>query len=190
MAFTLPALPYAFDALEPHIDTKTMQIHHGKHHQAYVDNLNKLIQGTPYESMSLEEIIRKADGGIFNNAAQTWNHTFFFQSLTPGQSDMPAKLVEALTESFGSVDTFKELFTKAALGLFGSGWVWLVMDKEHKLSIVQESNAGNPLTKGLTPVMVIDVWEHAYYIDYRNRRAAYIEAFWKVVDWNVVAERI
>lgn len=190
MTHVMPQLAYGLDALSPYMSKETLEFHYGKHLQTYVDNLNKLIPGTPYEDMPLEEILKKAEGGIFNNAAQAWNHTFFFQSLTLGQSDMPAKLIEALTESFGSVDTFKELFTKAALGLFGSGWVWLVMDKEHKLSIVQESNAGNPLTKGLTPVMVIDVWEHAYYIDYRNRRAAYIEAFWKVVDWNVVAERI
>lgn len=190
MTHVMPQLAYGLDALSPYMSKETLEFHYGKHLQTYVDNLNKLIPGTPYEDMPLEEILKKAEGGIFNNAAQAWNHTFFFQSLTPGQSDMPAKLVEALTESFGSVDTFKELFTKAALGLFGSGWVWLVMDKEHKLSIVQESNAGNPLTKGLTPVMVIDVWEHAYYIDYRNRRTAYIEAFWKVVDWNVVAGRI
>lgn len=190
MTHVMPQLPYGLDALSPYMSKETLEYHYGKHLQTYVDNLNKLIAGTPYENMPLEEIVKKAEGGIFNNAAQTWNHTFFFQSLTAAQPEMPAKLVEALNEAFGSVETFKEQFTKAALGLFGSGWVWLVADKDHKLSIVPEPNAGNPLTKGLLPVMVIDVWEHAYYIDYRNRRAAFVEAFWKVVDWNKVAERL
>ena len=190
MTHVMPQLPYGMDALSPYMSKETLEFHYGKHLQTNVVILNKLIPGTPYESMSLDEIVTKADGGIYNNAAQTWNHTFFFQSLTGGQTEMPLKLADALSRAFGSVDTFKELFTKAALGLFGSGWVWLVADKEHKLSIVAESNAGNPLTKGLRPVMVIDVWEHAYYIDYRNRRAAFVEAFWKLVDWNKVAERI
>lgn len=190
MTHVMPQLPYGQDALSPYMSKETLEYHYGKHLQTYVDNLNKLIAGTPYENMPLEEIVKKAEGGIFNNAAQTWNHTFFFQSLTAAQPEMPAKLVEALNEAFGSVETFKEQFTKAALGLFGSGWVWLAADKDHKLSIVSEPNAGNPLTKGLLPVMVIDVWEHAYYIDYRNRRAAFVEAFWKVVDWNKVAERL
>lgn len=140
--------------------------------------------------LSLEDIICKADGAIFNNAAQTWNHTFFFQTLTSHSDVIPQKLDALLTSNFGSAEAFKEQFTKAALGLFGSGWVWLAADKEGKLFILPESNAGNPLTKGYTPLLVIDVWEHAYYIDYRNRRAAYIEAFWKLVNWEKVAERI
>lgn len=189
MTHTMPKLAYAQDALAPYMSQETMEFHYGKHLQTYIDNLNRLIQGTPFEKMSLEQIILKSDGVIFNNAAQTWNHTFFFQTLTPTQPAIPAKLTELLARDFGSVDAFKEQFTKAAVGLFGSGWVWLVSDKQHKLSIVAEPNAGNPLTKGLKPILVIDVWEHAYYIDYRNRRAAFVEAFWKLVDWNKVAER-
>lgn len=186
----MPQLPYELDALAPLMSKETLEFHYGKHLQTYVDNLNKLIPGTAYETMSLEEIILKADGGIFNNAAQTWNHTFFFQTLTPTAVEMPDRLKIALTEAFGSPEAFKEEFTKAALGLFGSGWTWLVRDDKHKLSIVSESNAGNPMKKGLKPLLVIDVWEHAYYIDYRNRRAGFIEAFWKLVDWDKVAERL
>ena len=189
MTHTMPKLAYAPDALAPHMSRETLEFHYGKHLQTYIDNLNKLIQGTPFEKMSLEQIVMKSDGGIFNNAAQTWNHTFFFQTLTPEQPAMPEKLTELLVRDFGSAEAFKEQFTKAATGLFGSGWVWLVADKQHKLSIIAEPNAGNPLTKGLKPILVIDVWEHAYYIDYRNRRAAFIEEFWKLVDWNKVAER-
>lgn len=189
MNHPMPSLPYAAEALAPYMSKETIDFHYGKHLQTYVDNLNKLIPGTPYEKMSLEQIIRKADGPVFNNAAQTWNHTFFFQTLTPQPTAVPEKLAELLTRDFGSVDAFKEAFTKAALGLFGSGWVWLVSDKQHKLSIVSTPNAGNPLTQGLKPILVIDVWEHAYYIDYRNRRAAFIEAFWNLVDWEKVAER-
>ena len=176
MNHPMPSLPYAAEALAPYMSKETIDFHYGKHLQTYVDNLNKLIPGTPYEKMS-------------NNAAQTWNHTFFFQTLTPQPAAVPEKLTELLTRDFGSVEAFKEAFNKAALGLFGSGWVWLVSDKQHKLSIVSTPNAGNPLTQGLKPILVIDVWEHAYYIDYRNRRAAFIEAFWNLVDWAKVAER-
>ena len=153
-------------------------------------NLNKLITGTPFEDLPLEDIIRKADGGIFNNAAQTWNHTFFFETLTPQQTVLPDKLIRKLTENFGSLEAFKQEFTQKATTLFGSGWVWLVEDTQGKLSILAEPNAGNPLVKGMKPVLVLDVWEHAYYIDYRNRRAAFIEAFWNLVDWEKVASRI
>ena len=189
MIHEMPELPYAMEALAPKMSKETLEYHYGKHLKTYVDNLNKLIQGTPYESMSLEVIIRKADGGIFNNAAQTWNHTFFFQSLTPESKSMKPKLVKAITRDFGSIEAFKEQFIKAATSLFGAGWVWLVKDKQNKLSILSESNAGTPVKQGLKPVLVIDVWEHAYYIDYRNRRADYINAFWDLIDWDLVADR-
>ena len=189
MKHTMPELPYALEALAPKMSKETLDYHYGKHLQTYVDNLNKLIPGTPYEEMPLDEIVRKADGGIFNNAAQTWNHTFFFRMLTPAQKPMPAKLAAKLAEAFGSVEAFKEEFTKAAVGLFGSGWAWLAMDKAGKLSIVAKSNAGNPMTDGLRPVMTADVWEHAYYIDYRNRRAEFMAAFWELIDWQKVADR-
>lgn len=178
------------EALAPKMSRETLEFHYGKHLQAYVDNLNRLIQGTPYEDMALEEIVLKADGGIFNNAAQALNHAFFFDSLTPGSKPVGAALEAALTRDFGSLEAFKEQFTKAAATLFGSGWVWLVKDAEGRLSIVQEPNAGNPLKKGLSPLLVIDVWEHAYYIDYRNRRADYINAFWDIVDWEKVESRL
>ena len=158
--------------------------------QTYVDNLNRLIPGTPYESMSLQKIVKKADGPIFNNAAQTWNHTFFFLMLTPDQKPMPQKLADRIARDFGSVEAFKEEFSKAATGLFGSGWTWLAADKDGKLQIISESNAGNPMTKGLKPVMTIDVWEHAYYIDYRNRRADFIKSYWELIDWDKVADRV
>ena len=187
--YELRPLPYAYDALCPEISDRTLHFHHGKHLQTYVDNLNKLIVGTPYEAQPLDEIVRHADGGIFNNAAQTWNHTFFFRMLTPEQPAMPASLAERLARDFGSVEAFREQFTKAALGLFGSGWVWLVVDKQGRLSIVAKPNAGNPLTDGLRPVLTLDVWEHAYYIDYRNRRADFIAAWWELVDWRKVADR-
>ena len=185
----MPELPYALEALAPKMSAETFEYHYGKHLQTYVDNLNRLIAGTPYEEMSLEEIIRKADGGIFNNAAQTWHHAFFFRMLTPDRHPVPGKLAERLARDFGSVEEFKKQFTQAAVGLFGSGWVWLAADKSGKLSIVPKSNAGNPLTDGLRPVMTIDVWEHAYYIDYRNRRADFVAAFWELIDWRKVADR-
>ncbi len=172
MVHVLPQLPYAADALAPKMSKETIEYHYGKHHQAYVNNLNNLIPGTPYENMPLEEIIVKAESGpIYNNAAQVWNHTFFFFTLSPTPKSMPSgKLAEAINRDFGSFDAFKEQFTKAAAGLFGSGWTWLAADDNGKLSIVSESNAGNPLRKGLHPLLTVDVWEHAYYIDYRNVR--------------------
>ena len=190
MKHVLPELPYSQYALAPAMSAETFEYHYGKHLQTYIDNLNKMIEGSPYEEMPLEEIITKATGGIYNNAAQTWNHTFFFQTLSPAETEMPEGLKKALADSFGSVEAFREAFTKAAISLFGSGWVWLAEDADRKLSILQEPNAGNPLTKGLKPLLTIDVWEHAYYIDYRNRRAAYVEAWWKLVDWNKVAEKL
>lgn len=189
MKHLMPNLPYAKDALVPAMSSETLEYHYGKHLQAYINNLNALIVGTPYEKLPLDELVRTAEGAIFNNAAQAWNHTFFFHSLTPDQKPMPAALALKLEEEFGSVEAFKELFSKAAVGLFGSGWVWLAMDKEGRLSIESKSNAGNPMTCGLRPLLTVDVWEHAYYIDYRNRRADFLKAFWQLVDWCRVAER-
>lgn len=190
MKFKLPELPYAQDALAPVISKETIEYHYGKHHQTYVNNLNNLIEGTEFADMDLETIIRKSDGGIFNNAAQVWNHTFYFLALTPKKGTKPGKaLADAIDAEWGSLDNFKKEFNQAAATVFGSGWAWLVKDSNGKLSIVKESNAGNPLTKGLTPVLTLDVWEHAYYIDYRNRRPDYISALWDIVNWDVVSER-
>ena len=187
--FTPKDLPYAYDALAPQVSEETLRFHHDKHYVGYVNKLNELIVDTPYAEQPLEDIVVSADGAIFNNAAQTRNHTFFFRMLTPAQQPMPAKLAAKLTEAFGSVEAFKEQFTKAAVGLFGSGWAWLAMDKAGKLSIVAKLNAGNPMTDGLRPVMTVDVWEHAYYIDYRNRRPDFLAAFWELIDWQKVADR-
>ncbi|MGB9745399.1 MAG: superoxide dismutase [Bacteroidales bacterium] len=190
MAFELPPLPYALQALEPFISARTLEFHHGKHHQTYVNNLNGLLPGSPFETLSLEEIILKADGPIYNNGAQVWNHTFYFESLSPSAASEPqGSLAEAIKRDFGSYDSFREEFTKSALSLFGSGWAWLVKDDKGRLFIVQEFNAGNPLRKGLIPLLTCDVWEHAYYLDYQNRRQEYINAFWKVLDWGKVSSR-
>jgi Fe-Mn family superoxide dismutase len=191
MAYELPELPYAKDALEPYISKETIEYHYGKHHAGYVKNLNSLVPGTGFETSGLETIIKKADGGIFNNGAQVWNHTFYWNCMSPdGGGEPTGALMNALKSNFGSFDAFKEQFSKAAATLFGSGWAWLVKTSAGKLEIVQESNAGNPLRKGLEPIMTCDVWEHAYYIDKRNLRPAYIEDFWKVVDWNAIANRL
>lgn len=188
--FTLPAFPFAQDALEPHISKTTIEFHYGKHHQTYVDNLNKLIIGTEFENSTLEEIVLKSSGGIFNNAAQVWNHTFYWNCLTPKSNLKPeGKLLDAIEKEFESYEQFKEKFTNAAVTLFGSGWAWLVKDKDGKLEIVQTSNAENPMRQGKTPLLVCDVWEHAYYIDKQNRRPAYLESFWNLVDWKKVEER-
>jgi Fe-Mn family superoxide dismutase len=190
MTFELPKLPYALDALEPHISRRTLEFHYGKHHQAYVNNLNGLIPGTAFENASLEQIVLESEGGIFNNAAQIWNHTFYFFQFTSNGANKPsAKLVDAIDASFGSFDTFKDAFNKAAATLFGSGWAWLVLNKDGKLEITQESNAGNPMRKGLKPLLTCDVWEHAYYIDFQNRRPDYISSFWNLIDWKVIEER-
>jgi Fe-Mn family superoxide dismutase len=191
MAFELPALPYALDALEPFISKTTLEFHYGKHHQAYVNNLNKLVVGTEFENATLEEIVMKATGGIFNNAAQVWNHTFYWNCLKPNGGGTPSgKLLDLIVRDFGSFEAFQEKFTAAAATLFGSGWAWLSIDKEGKLHITQESNAGNPMRSGLKPLFTCDVWEHAYYIDKQNRRPDYVADFWKLVDWQAVAGRI
>lgn len=190
MTHKLPALPFAPDALEPVISKHTIEFHYGKHHQAYVTNLNKLIVDTEFENLPLEDIIRKADGGIFNNAAQVWNHTFYWNCLGPKEGEGPkGAFLEALNRDFGSLDAFRESFQKAAATLFGSGWAWLVKDSAGALSIHQESNAGTPLTGGLTPLLTFDVWEHAYYLDYQNRRPDYLSSIWELVDWKKVAAR-
>ncbi|WP_066632464.1 superoxide dismutase [Labilibacter marinus] len=191
MKFELPQLPYAADALEPTITKNTIDFHYGKHHQAYVNNLNNLVVGTEFENADLETIIKKADGGIFNNAAQVWNHTFYFTSFSPdGGGEPKGALADAIAKTFGSFEAFKETFAKAAATLFGSGWAWLVKDSNGELKIVQTSNAGNPMTDDLTPILTCDVWEHAYYLDYQNKRPDYIASFWKLIDWDVVSARI
>ncbi len=191
MKHTLPQLPYALDAFGSRISKETFEFHYGKHHQAYVDNLNRLIENTPYEDMSLEEIVCKAGpGAICNNAAQAWNHEFFFMTLTPDPVEIPAALESRMEQSFGTIENFKTVFVKAAVTLFGSGWVWLVEDKEGELMVMQTSNAGNPLPQGYRPLLTVDVWEHAYYIDYRNRRQAFVETCLELMDWSKVASRL
>lgn len=190
MTFELPILPYAQDALEPVISKQTIEFHYGKHHQAYVTNLNKLVVGTEFENATLEDIVKKASGGIFNNGAQIWNHTFYWESFKPnGGGEPTGQLAEAINKSFGSFAEFKEKFTAAAATLFGAGWAWLVKNADGSLQIVQESNAGNPLKNGLTPLLTCDVWEHAYYIDYQNRRPDYVSGFWSIINWDKVSER-
>jgi superoxide dismutase, Fe-Mn family len=189
MEHKLPELPYAKDALAPIISAETLEYHYGKHHKTYVDNLNKLIPGTEFEKMTLEEIIRKAAGGIFNNAAQIWNHTFYWNGLSPVGGGEPAgELAGAISQTFGSFAQFKEKFSTTATTLFGSGWAWLVKNPDGSLAIEPAGNAGNPLKDNKKPLLTCDVWEHAYYIDYRNARAKYVEAFWKLVNWNFVAK--
>ena len=178
MEHTLPALPYAIDALAPHISKETLEFHHGKHHNAYVVNLNNLIKGTEFEALSLEDIIKKSSGGVFNNAAQIWNHTFFWHSMKPqGGGEPKGKLAEAINAKWGSFAAFKEAFTKSAVGNFGSGWTWLVKKPDGSVDIVNTSNAGTPLTTADKALLTIDVWEHAYYIDYRNLRPKFVETF-------------
>lgn len=189
MKFELPQLPYPADGLEPVISRKTIELHYGKHHQTYVNNLNSLIAGTEFENSGIEQIILKSEGPIFNNAAQVWNHTFYFNSFKPGGGEPKGELAEAINKYFGSFEGFKKEFTAAAVSLFGSGWAWLVKDKEGVLSIVKESNAGNPLTKGFVPILTFDVWEHAYYVDYENRRADYLSSIWSIIDWEEVSGR-
>jgi superoxide dismutase, Fe-Mn family len=184
MEHTLPALPYALDALAPKISKETLEYHYGKHHQAYVTNLNNLIKGTEFEKLSLEEIIKKAGGGIFNNAAQIWNHTFYWNSLAPNAGGQPGgTLAAAIAKKWGSFDAFKEAFTKSAVGNFGSSWTWLVKKPDGSLDIVNTSNAATPITGSDVPLVTCDLWEHAYYIDYRNRRPDYLGAYWSLVNW-------
>ena len=188
MIHELPTLPYAKDALQPHISAETLEYHYGKHHQAYVTNLNNLIKGTEFEEMSLEDIILKSAGGVFNNAAQVWNHTFYWNCLSPNGGGAPTgALADAINAKWGSFDTFKDAFSKAAVGTFGSGWAWLVKNTAGELEIVSTSNAATPMTNGQTALMTCDVWEHAYYIDYRNARPKYVEVFWNLVNWNFVS---
>jgi Fe-Mn family superoxide dismutase len=187
MEHQLPELPYARDALSPHISAETIEYHYKKHHKAYVDNINRLIISTEFEKMSLDEIIKKSSGSIFNNAAQVWNHTFYWNCLSPTAGGEPAgELAEALTKQFGSFPEFREKFTNAAVTLFGSGWAWLVKNSDGSLSVEATSNAGTPLKEGKKALLTCDVWEHAYYIDYRNARAKYVEAFWNLVNWDFV----
>lgn len=191
MTIKLPELPYAMDALSPHISKETLEFHYGKHHQTYVTNLNNLIEGGAHAQSSLEEIVLKSDGGMFNNAAQIWNHTFYWNSLSPnGGGEPTGKIAELINRDFGSFASFKEEFSKACATLFGSGWGFLVQDGNGKLQIRQESNAGCPLTSDLNPVLTCDVWEHAYYIDYRNARPKYLEAFWNLVNWDFANQNL
>jgi superoxide dismutase, Fe-Mn family len=191
MEHRLPELPYARDALLPHISPETIDYHYGKHHQTYVTNLNNLIKGTPNEDKSLEDIIKSSSGGLFNNAAQVWNHTFYWHCLKPNGGGEPSgKLADAINKAFGSFATFKEQFTQTALTTFGSGWAWLVQKSDGSLALVSTSNAGCPLTTGDRALLTCDVWEHAYYVDFRNARPKYVEAFWALVNWDFVSSNM
>ncbi len=190
MKYSQPQLPYAADALEPTISRRTVDFHYGKHEKAYIDNLNNLIEGTEFADLPLEEIIHDAKGPLFNNASQAWNHIFYFFSFSPdGGGEPEGELREAIDRDFGSFENFKKEFVDAGVKLFGSGWVWLSRDNDGKLFITQEGNAGNPITKGLTPILTFDVWEHAYYLDYQNRRADALNALWDIIDWPIVEGR-
>jgi len=190
MKFELVKLPYPADALEPVISKQTIEFHHGKHLQTYVNNLNNLIQGTKFENADLEKIVKESDGAIFNNAGQVLNHNMYFLQFSPKGGGHPSgKLAGAVQAAFGSFENFQKEFEAAGVGLFGSGWVWLAADKDGKLVITKENNAGNPLTKGLKPLLCFDVWEHAYYLDYQNRRADHLKELWKIIDWKVVESR-
>ncbi|MDE6495969.1 MAG: superoxide dismutase [Duncaniella sp.] len=190
MTYIQPELPYATDALAPAISQETIEYHYGKHEKAYIDNLNRLIKDTEYEDMELEDIIRSASGALFNNASQAWNHIFYFFTFSPdGIREPEGHLRKAIDEQFGSFDQFKKAFEDAGATIFGSGWVWLSKDNDGKLFITQTSNAGNPLTEGLIPLLTFDVWEHAYYIDYRNRRLDALKEWWKIIDWDIVSAR-
>ena len=191
MSFTLPPLPYAKNALEPYISEETLEYHYGKHHAAYVNKLNSLIAGTPLETLTLEEIILKSEGPIFNNAAQVWNHTFYWNSMKPnGGGDPKGELANAIVKHFGSIEEFKQKFTESALNRFGSGWAWLVKNPQGALEIMSTSNAENPMTHNKKPLLTCDVWEHAYYIDTRNDRAKYVSNFWQLVNWDFVASNL
>ncbi|MCG6943511.1 MAG: superoxide dismutase [Thiohalocapsa sp.] len=187
----LPDLPYPEDALAPHISAETLSLHHGKHHAAYVSKLNGLIEGTRFADAPLTDIIVEADGGIFNNGAQAWNHAFYWHCLSPNGGGNPAgELASQIGRDFGTTDALREQFSQALTTLFGSGWVWLALDPSGKLVIQGQSNAGNPLREGLLPILTCDIWEHAYYVDYRNRKAEYVDAFWKLVNWDFAAENL
>lgn len=189
MAFELPELPYAINALEPHISQETLEYHHGKHHATYVTKLNGLIPGTEFEGKSLEDIIKSASGGIFNNSAQIWNHTFYWHSLSPNGGGTPTgALADAINAKWGSFEAFQKEFDEKAVGNFGSSWTWLIKNSDGSLEIVNTSNAGTPITEGQTPIITVDLWEHAYYIDYRNARPKYLAAFWKLANWDFATE--
>ena len=189
MSFELPPLPYEIDALEPHISKETLEFHYGKHHQTYVTNLNNLVAGTDSEGKSLEDIIKNSSGGLFNNAAQIWNHTFYLNCLSPnGGGEPTGALAQAINDTFGSFAEFKEQFSKTAITTFGSGWGWLVKNSDGSLALTSTSNAGTPLTEGQTPLLTCDVWEHAYYIDFRNARPKYVETFWNLVNWEFASQ--
>ncbi|KQQ86734.1 superoxide dismutase [Massilia sp. Leaf139] len=191
MEHTLPPLPYAKDALQPHISAETLEYHYGKHHAGYVTNLNNLIKGTEFENMSLEEIVKKSSGGIFNNSAQVWNHTFFWNCMTPNGGGAPTgKVGDAINAKWGSFDKFKEEFSKSAVGNFGSGWTWLVQKADGGVDIVNTSNAHTPLASDDKALLTCDVWEHAYYIDYRNARAKFVESWWNLVNWEFVNQNM
>ncbi len=192
MAIELPPLPYPIDALQPHISRETLEFHHGKHHKAYVDKTNELIAGTEFEKAALEDIVRRAQGTLFNQAAQVWNHSFYWQSLSPQGGGEPTGAIKtAIDKAFGSVDEFRKAFTAKAAGHFGSGWIWLVKQADGTLGITEGHDASTPLTQsGLVPLLACDVWEHAYYIDYRNAKPKYMEAFWKVVNWSFIAKNL
>ncbi len=190
MKHELPKLPYALDALQPYISKETLEYHYGKHHQAYVNKLNELIPNTEFADMPLEQIIKKSSGGIFNNAAQVWNHTFYWHCMSPKSSGEPhGKLADAIKKTFGSFDEFKKKFSQTAITTFGSGWGWLTKNAKGELEIISTSNAGTPMTQDKTALLTCDVWEHAYYIDYRNMRPTYVDNFWKIVNWDFVEEK-
>lgn len=190
MIYTQPELPYATTELAPAISQETIEFHYGRHEKAYIDNLNKLIKGTKYEDYDLEDIICESDGALFNNASQAWNHIFYFFSFSPnGGGEPTGELAGAIRRDFGSFENFKKEFVDAGVKIFGSGWVWLSRDETGKLLITQESNAGNPLRNGLTPLLTFDVWEHAYYLDYQNRRADSLNSLWDIIDWDMVESR-
>lgn len=190
MKHLLPELPYALDALAPIMSADTLNYHYGKHLQTYLDNVNRMIEGTPFADMKLKDMITKAQGALYNNAAQAFNHIIFFKQLTPTPTTISPLLTQALVARFGSVDEFKSEFSNAATTLFGSGWVWLALDANNVLQIVPEPNAGNPITRNMRPLMCIDVWEHAYYLDYQNRRGDYIKNFWNLVNWDYIEKRM
>lgn len=190
MKHLLPELPYALDALAPVMSADTLNYHYGKHLQTYLDNVNRMIEGTPFADMKLKDMITKAQGALYNNAAQAFNHIIFFKQLTPTPTTISPLLTQALVARFGSVDEFKSEFSNAATALFGSGWVWLALDANNVLQIVPEPNAGNPITRNMRPLMCIDVWEHAYYLDYQNRRGDYIKNFWNLVNWDYIEKRM
>jgi Fe-Mn family superoxide dismutase len=190
MLFELPPLPYELDALEPNISKRTLELHHGKHHEAYVKNLNNLISGTKFEDSDLETIIKVSDGPVFNNASQVWNHTFYFEELIPKNGNvLRGPFLKVIAGNFGSAQYFRDTFMKVALTIFGSGWVWILWNPKGSVEIIQESNAGNPLRKGLMPLLSCDVWEHGYYLDYQNRRADYLNAFWSLINWEIIEKR-